>query len=93
MDFAKFADLMESIGFREDEPIAPTFSLNGDDLKNPVFRRGYPKMAGHYRVVSIWSQNGEVAFWSRKSRVARKLFPFFKEEVDFLVQERKFRKS
>ena len=93
MDFPKFADLMESIGFRNDEPVAPTFELNRSDLKKPVFREGYPKVAGRYQVVSIWSQGGEVAFWAKESRNSTKLFPFHKEEVDFLAKKNKFRKS
>ncbi len=93
MDFLKFADLMKNIGFRNDEPIRSTFELKRNDLKNPVFRKGYPKVAGHYRVTSIWSEDGEVAFLAKKDRNISQLFPFYKEEVDFLAKHRRFRKN
>lgn len=93
MDFHKFADLMESIGFRSDEPVAPTFRLNRNDLKSPAFRNGYTKVVGNYRVCSIWSQSGEVAFWARESTNNTQLFHFHKEEIDYLAKKKKFRKN
>lgn len=92
MNFKKFADLMEDIGFQKNESVTPSFSLNKNDLKGPVLKNAYPKVTGFYRVVSIWSQEGEVAFWAKENNSGNKLFPFHKEEVDFLARKNKFKK-
>lgn len=92
MDFPKFADLMEEIGFKDDEPVAAIFRLNRNDLKNKVFRNSYSKLAGRYQITSIWSQGGEVAFFAKESKSDTWLFPFHKEEVDFLAKKKRFKK-
>lgn len=93
MIFAKFADLMEKIGYQGDESIAPFFILNKKDLKNPVFKHTYFKEPGLYRVTSMWAQGEHVAIWARMAGNETKLFPFHKDEVDFLVAQNKFRKQ
>ncbi|GEM_PF-5571504 len=93
MKFPEFADLMEKIGFRDDQSAAPTFKLNKKDLKNPVFKGNYSKVAGSYRLVSIWSQGEEVALWAQEDRSGSKLFPFHKEEVNYLAKRKRFKKS
>ena len=92
MNFPKFADLMVKIGFREDEPIAPVFTLTKQDLQHSVFRTGFTKVVGNYHVVSIWSQGGSVAFWAKEEKSGNSLFTFHQEEVDFLAEKNKFRK-
>jgi len=92
MNFPKFANLMVKIGFQEDEPIAPVFTLTKQNLEQPVFRAGLTKVAGNYNVVSIWSQGGSVAFWAKEEKSGNSLFTFHQEEVDFLAEKNKFRK-
>ncbi|MEK7560269.1 MAG: hypothetical protein AAB522_03140 [Patescibacteria group bacterium] len=93
MNFKKFADLMEEIGFKDNEPIAPVFTLNQKDLKSDIFKKRYFKVAGLYRIVSMWAQGDEVAFWAKVTSNETKLFPFSKEEVDYLAKKNKFRKK
>lgn len=93
MNFSKFADLMIKVGFRDNEPVAPTFTLNKTDLKNSVFNCIYPKVVGRYHVIGMWDQEGEVALWARWEGSDTKLFPFHKEEVDYLAKKNKFRKN
>ncbi|OGY63322.1 MAG: hypothetical protein A3I24_02135 [Candidatus Harrisonbacteria bacterium RIFCSPLOWO2_02_FULL_41_13b] len=93
MKFRKFADLMVKVGFQEDEPIAPVFTLTKQDLQQSVFRTGLTKVAGNYHVVSIWSQGGSVAFWAKEEKSGNSLFSFHKEEVDFLAKKNKFKKT
>lgn len=93
MNFKKFADLMIKIGFKENEPITPMFTLNQKDLNSPSFQKGYSKMSGFYRITSMWAQNDEVAFWACETHNPSKLYPFSKEEVDYLAKKNKFRKS
>ncbi|MBI4992304.1 MAG: hypothetical protein HZB99_03730 [Candidatus Harrisonbacteria bacterium] len=84
---------MERIGFRKDEPVTPTFKLNKQDLKDPVFKANYPEVAGSYRLISIWPQGEEVAFWAQEDRSGTELFLLHKEEVNFLAKRKKFKKS
>ena len=96
MTFEKFADLMEEIGYRENEPVAPIFILTKKDLKNPIFKNAYTKTPDCYQVVNIWNNEGEVEFHAKdKLNVGShiKLYPFLKEEVDFLAKNKKFRKN
>ena len=84
---------MMGVGFKENEPITPVFTLNAKDLNSTVFRQGYSKMPGFYRITSMWAQNDEVALWAYETHNPSKLFPFSKEEVDYLAKKNKFRKS
>ena len=93
MNFKQFADIMEEIGFKKNEPITPIFILNQKDLKSDVFKNVYSKIHGLYCITSIWAQNDEVAFWAYETGNPSKLFPFSKEEVDYLAKKKKFRKS
>lgn len=93
MTFARFADLMEKIGFRENEQVTPVFELNQKDIEFFVLKNSYLKTAGTYRVINIWSHRGGVAFWAKKDGSGDKLFPFFPEDVDSLAEKMKFKKN
>ncbi|OGY64136.1 MAG: hypothetical protein A3I89_04105 [Candidatus Harrisonbacteria bacterium RIFCSPLOWO2_02_FULL_41_11] len=93
MKFPEFADAMEKVGFRNDEPLAPKFKLNKSDLQDLAFKDSHTKVVGFYRVISIWSEGGEVALWAQEDKSGTKLFPFQKEEVEFLVKRNKFKKN
>lgn len=94
MNFSKFADLMSRVGFRDGERVASTFVLSKADLKSSVFaKHAYTKVVGHYYVVSMWEQEGEVALWAQERGSGTKLFPFHKKEVDYLAKKNKFRKN
>lgn len=89
----QFADLMEKIGFLENEPAEPIFILTRQDLKQPVFKAGFTKVAGKYHVVSLWYQEGQIAFWAKEEKSGDSLFAFHKEEVGFLAKKNKFRRA
>lgn len=94
MTFAGFADLMEKIGFRDNEPVTPVFELNQKDIKFLALKNSYLKTIGTYRVISIWSHGKEVAFWVKKDGSSGdRLYPVFNEEVDFLAKKMKFKKN
>lgn len=93
MNFKKFAELMMEVGFKKKEPITPVFILNQKDLNSLVFKKGYSKVPGLYYIISIWAQKDEVAFWAYEVNNPSKLYPFHKEEVDYLAKKNKFHKS
>ncbi len=92
MKFLAFADAMARIGFQDDDPVTPRFMLTRRDLAHPVFRNAYTKTAGAFRIVSIWAEGDDVAFWAQRDGEDGKLYPFHKDEVGYLAARKKFKK-